>query len=115
MPVKTCYWKGTGANHVGDWSWDDSGSSYTTSNWTDSAGTGIAAPAAGDTVIFRSGSQSVTAGLDQHTLTIAAMKIYGGYEGSIGSSGESLRVNVTGETSLFGGDKLYIRGTLGPV
>jgi hypothetical protein len=103
------YWKGDAAGHVGDWDWDDAASAYAASNWVDESGTGLAKPAAGDIAMFGSGSQDVTAGLDQAATGAFVIKVMPGYTGVIGAAGTPLLLGGAA-VEVTGGDGAYIDG-----
>ena len=73
----TYTWVGTDSGNEGDFG--------TANNWSPSGN-----PAAGDTVRFLTGRQSVTSGKDQGTKDFAAIIVGPGYSGDIGSSAGAL-------------------------
>lgn len=91
---------------TGDWD--------TVTNWS-----GGAKPATGDVVVFDSSSVvSPTSNLDQNTVALNALKVYSGYTGSIGSSGNPLKIDVSNGTNPFlqfeggSGSQLWITGDI---
>lgn len=79
----------TGAAGDGDWGND--------ANWD------TAKPASGDTVVFGSGSSSVTAGLDQSAVDVASIFISRGYTGNIGAPGNPVNIGIQTKLEIDGG------------
>ncbi|HUX15565.1 MAG TPA: hypothetical protein VMW52_03780 [Phycisphaerae bacterium] len=78
----TRLWLGNDSGNEGDWD--------TAANF-DPAGV----PVTGDTVILQRSSQSVTAGLDQSAVTLAALRIEQSFTGLVGTLGDPLIIGAT--------------------
>jgi len=87
-------WVGNAVAHQGDWSWDDSGASFATSNWIDETGAKVAKPADGDDVYFENASRSVTSGYGQSAITLGSLNIAQSYTGEIGSTSAYMQVSA---------------------
>lgn len=77
-------WVGTDTGNEGDWA--------TADNWSPSG-----VPTNGDDVFIISGSQSITDGYDQHTVTLSSLTIIGGedyFTGDIGDATHDLYIDV---------------------
>jgi len=90
-------WVGTDAGNEGDW--------------------GVAAnfvpaqvPVSGDDVSLTSGSQSVTAGLDQNLVDLNSLVIGPEYTGNVGTSGSPLIIG-SGKTVIDSGGNVYLSST----
>lgn len=92
--MATRTWKASG---TGDWG--------TAGNWEEGA-----VPVNGDDVFLLTGSQSVTAGLDQNTVALASLRIGPGYTGTIGTSSADLRIDATTLDFASGGTSAYLAG-----
>jgi len=107
-------WWGQSPGNEGNWDYDDAGGGYANSNWRDEDGNGVAKPASGDIVIFRSGSQSVTAGLSQASVSLAGLRIDAQYSGQVGSATAPLQIGVDYTTSaglqVYGSTGFYHSG-----
>lgn len=96
--------------HAGDWSYDNGGAAG--SNWLTTAFAVTTKPANGDDVVFMFGSQAVNAGLDQHTVTLASLKVEDGYTGAIGSATGALQINVSATIKIYGTSGLWLTGSI---